>query len=134
MPVVREKGHLWLRWDYESECLFTEKELIKLHYRFGHPGIKRMHEFLKRAKPDEVNSETKKMLENIHARCKECQFPAPKPFVVKVAVPHDDLVFNSEVVVDIIWIQGRCVLHVVDRATHFQAARFLKDDSSESIW
>ncbi len=25
--IVRDFGHLWLRWGYETECLFTETEL-----------------------------------------------------------------------------------------------------------
>ena len=134
MSVERDRGHLWIRWKYEDECLFTEKELTKLHYRFGHPGLKRMHEFLKRACPEKVDKDTRAMLENIQARCKECQYLAPKPYVVKVAVPREDIVFNSEVVIDIMWIQGKHVLHVVDKATHFMAARFIPDDSTETIW
>jgi len=85
IPVIRESGHLWLRWDYSTECLYTKQELTKLHYRFGHPGIQRMHSFLKRVKPDEVNKDTRKVLEEIHAKCKECQYLSPKPYVVKVS-------------------------------------------------
>ncbi len=36
--IFRDFGHLWLRWGYETECLFTETELRKLHLRFCHPG------------------------------------------------------------------------------------------------
>eukprot|EP00171_Calliarthron_tuberculosum_P022726 IDg22726t1 len=93
-----------------------------------------MHDFLKRAKPEEVDSSTRAMLQEINSKCKECQFLAPKPYVVKVAVPREDLIFNSEVVVDIMYIEGRPVLHLVDRATHYQAARFLNDISTECIW
>lgn len=42
--------------------------------------------------------------------------------------------FNHEVIMDIMYIQGRTVLHVVDRGTHFQAARFLNGDSAEEVW
>ena len=63
----------------------------------------------------------------------EYQFLAPKPYVVKVAAPHNDLMFNGEVILDKMKIQRRGVLHVVDKATNFQAARFLEDDSTESI-
>ena len=134
MIVFRDRGHLWIRWDYKYECLFTERKLTRLHYRFGHPGLKRMQKFLKRACPEKVDKETRSMLEAIQARCKECQYFAPKPFVVKVAVPRDGIMFNSEVVIGIMWIQGKYVLHVVDRTTHFQAARFILDDSTETIW
>ncbi len=39
IPLVRDNNHLWIRWDYRTECLYTQQELAKLHYRFGHPGI-----------------------------------------------------------------------------------------------
>ena len=59
---------------------------------------------------------------------------AAKPYIVKVAVPRDDIFFNGEVVVDIMWIQGKHVLHVVDKATHFMAARFIPENLTETIW
>eukprot|EP00171_Calliarthron_tuberculosum_P001205 IDg1205t1 len=58
-----------------------------------------MHDFLKRVKPEEVKKETRSMLDTIMAQCKECQYLAPKPYVVKFAVHYDDLMFNSEVIV-----------------------------------
>ncbi len=134
ITLVREKGHLWLRCKYQTECLFTEKELTKLHYSFGHFGIRRLHGLFKKARPRDVDENTRSLFEKIQSKCKECQFLAPKLYVVKVSVPHEYVVFNSKVIVYIIFIQGKRVLHVVDRATHFQAARFLHDESTESVW
>ena len=111
----------------------TERELTKLHYRLGHPGPKHMHELLKRALPEKVDKDTRSMLEAIQASCKECQYLAPYPFVVKVVVPRDSIMLNSEILIDIMWIQEKHVLHVVDRATNFQAARFIPDDSTMTI-
>ncbi len=74
------------------------------------------------------------MLGEIHSKCKKCQYLAPKPYVVKVAVPRQDVLFNSEVIIDIMYIQGRSALHGVDKASHFQAANFLQDDSFECVW
>lgn len=93
-----------------------------------------MHEFLKRARPGEVDRSTRAMLEEIHERYKECQHLAPKPYVVQVAIPHADAVFNSEVIIDVMYIQGHPVLHCADRATNFQAARFLTKVSTECNW
>lgn len=45
-----------------------------------------MHDFLKRVKPDELNKENRTMLEIIQDVCKEFQFLAPKPYIVKVAI------------------------------------------------
>ncbi len=58
----------------------------------------------------------------------------PKPYVVKVAVPYEDVIFSSEVILDIMYIQGKSVLHLVDRATHFQAARSLDEFSVDTVW
>ena len=66
-----------------------------------------------------------KSLEEIRARCKECQFLAPKPYVMKFAVSDNDLKFKSEVILEIMYTQDRIVLYGVDRAMEFQAARFL---------
>lgn len=134
ISLKRENGHLWLRWNFKDECLYTEDELTKIHYRFGHASVQRIHDAIKRAEPKQITPETRKMLKDIQERCKECQYMAPKPYIMKLSVPYEDVVFNSEVVIDIMYIQGAPVLHVVDRATHFQAARFLNVVSSKEIW
>ncbi len=48
LKLEKGSGHLSKRCNYNTECLFTEKELAKLHYRFEHPDVQRMHEFLKK--------------------------------------------------------------------------------------
>ncbi len=58
---------------------------------------------------------------------------APNSYIVNVAVQKDDLMFNSEAIVDIMYVRGRIVPHV-EKATHFQASKFLRDDTTESIW
>ncbi len=58
----------------------------------------------------------------------------PKALRRKSRRTYEDVMFNSEVIVDIMYIQGRTVRHSVDRSTHFQAARFLHEISTEIIW
>ncbi len=53
--------------------------------------------------------------------------------MVKVAVLHEYILFNTLILMDIMYIQGRSVLHVVDKGIHYQAAKFLHDDSIETI-
>ncbi len=45
-----------------------------------------------RFKPEEVEA----TLEDIQSKYKECQYLAPKPYVVKGAVPYEDVMFNSD--------------------------------------
>jgi hypothetical protein len=40
---------------------------------------------------------------------------------------RDDYNFNFEVIINIIYLNGKPVLQIIDAATSFQTARFLKD-------
>lgn len=57
--------------------------------------------------------------------------PAPRRFKFSL---KDDLEFNNEIFADVLYLIDRPVLHVVDSATAFQGARFLKSLSSKETW
>jgi hypothetical protein len=40
---------------------------------------------------------------------------------------RDDYNFNFEIIINIIYLNGKPVLQIIDAATSFQTARFLKD-------
>jgi hypothetical protein len=42
---------------------------------------------------------------------------------------RDDYNFNFEVIIDVMYLDGKLVLQVIDVATSFQVTRFLKDMS-----
>ncbi len=44
-------------------------------------------------------------LEDIQSKCKECPYLAPQPYIVKFAVPYEDVMLNGEVIVDIMYIE-----------------------------
>ena len=46
----------------------------------------------------------------------------------------DDYKFNYIVIIDVIYLDGKLVLQVVDSLTLFQAAKFLKDMSVKTAW
>ncbi len=45
----------------------------------------------------------------------------------------DDRNFNYEMIIDVLHIDSKSVLHVVNAVTAFQAARFLRDMSAKTI-
>ncbi|PMD55505.1 uncharacterized protein K444DRAFT_645699 [Hyaloscypha bicolor E] len=47
---------------------------------------------------------------------------------------NDDHEFNYYIIVDVMYIDNKPVYHVVDKATAFQAARFLQDISAKTTW
>ena len=44
----------------------------------------------------------------------------------------DDYEFNYSIIIDVMYLDGKPVLQVVDSATAFEAARFLKDMSART--
>ena len=59
---------------------------------------------------------------------------AGKPKRFKVTIETDDLKFNHVLAVDIMYINGKTIIHVVDEATHYQAALFLRRVNAEETW
>ena len=65
--------------------------------------------------------------------CYHCQINAKAPDRFKFTL-NDEIEFKCEIVIDIMYIGGKPVLHVVDTATSFQAAQSLKGISTKSVW
>eukprot|EP00171_Calliarthron_tuberculosum_P013661 IDg13661t1 len=89
--------------------------------------------FLKRAKENKVTSNTRALLREISKRCKACQIYSNKPRRFKFTL-RDDIYFNHTIYIDIFYIDGNPILHVVDEATRYQAALWLESASSDAIW
>ncbi|MDB5910367.1 MAG: polyprotein [Massilia sp.] len=133
VPVTRKWGHAWLHVSKEKTlaCNYlTEGELRRLHRRFGHPSVTRLHKVLQASgHPVEI-----KALEFLTKVCHQCQMNAQRPTRFKFTL-RDDCEFNYELIIDIMYLDGnKPVLHVVDTATAFNAARFLKDITAKRVW
>lgn len=131
--VVRVQGHPFIQWNERIETHFTHAELQRLHRRFGHPHVDKLYNLLKRSEVSNVNAATRKTLQQIEKSCGPCQEYAQRPRRFKFTL-RDDVDFNHTVYADIFYIDGQPILHVVDEATRFQAARWLSRVTSESIW
>lgn len=125
--------HRWQPSDMDY-CLYTEAELRTLHRSFGHPSASALYNLLKRARSEEMNSKVRKSIEEISDSCDICSKNSKRPRRFKLTVGTDDLRFNHTVAMDVMHIAGRALLHVVDEATHFNAALFLRNQSSQCIW
>ncbi len=140
-PLVRKLGHIYLEWNKEDKILYTKQELVRIHRHFSHPATDKLLNLLKLARPWETDSETKDILEEIKKNCETCQRFAPPPIRFKVTLPtEDELVFGDELSIDLMWIDGKATLHIIDTATRFSAATFLDShgenfgQSVEGVW
>ena len=72
-------------------------------------------------------------LEEITKFCHHCQLHGTAPRRFKFTL-NDDHHFNYEMLVDVMYLNNKTVLHVVDSSTAFQGAKFLNAISAKETW
>lgn len=102
--------------------VFSRQQLQKLHRRFSHPSADRLYKMLKNARPDETSQNTLDILENLTRRCDVCQRIQSAPVRSRVSFDTENLRFNEEIYMDVMYIGHARILHVVDALTRFSAA------------
>lgn len=134
VPVHRHNGHVYADMSTPVITFFNRQQLVKLHRQFCHPSADKLYRLLKRGRPNDTTPETLKILEDISKRCDPCQRIQPAPTRFRVTLGAEDVKFNEEILMDIMYIDNRPILHIVDASTHFSAARFLPNVSVKTIW
>ena len=137
LPVVRKFGHPFLTWEESPvnqqnplyDCFLTDVELRRLHRRFGHPSVNRLRRVLERA-GHEVDSA---ILNHLTKVCHHCQKHGKSPGRFRFTL-RDDVEFNYCIIVDIMYISGKPLIHVVDEATRYQAGRWLNNLTAKHLW
>lgn len=124
------------KWEPRSpaEALYTEAEVRQLHRAFGHPSVEKLSNLLSVARPEEMNGSVRTAIDHLTKRCGTCSKTSARPRRFKLTVGSEDLRFNHVVAVDVMYLDGRAVLHAVDEATHFSAASFLVNATAEETW
>jgi hypothetical protein len=86
-------------------------------------------QLLEKAGQDDINIYT---IEYLTKYCSHCQLNAKSPGRFKFSI-KEDTEFNYTMIVDIIYIDGSSILYLVDEATAFNTARFLKEITTKAI-
>ncbi|KAI0997433.1 hypothetical protein K3495_g10752 [Podosphaera aphanis] len=92
--------------------------------------MERLYKVLQRAGYNDLKVDT---IAKITKYCHQCQMHGGAPGRFRFTL-HDDFEFNYRVVIDVMYINSRPVLHAVDEATSFQAARFLPNITAKTTW
>ena len=132
-PIIRKHGHMFVNWNEEEVC-YTKAELQKLHLHLFHPNVTKLYNIIKRVRPDDATPETKSVLEEIADACTNCHEHRNRPYRFRVSMPSDVVRFNYEVAVDLMWLQGNPLLHIVETHTDYQNAVLFKGKSWQDIW
>ena len=133
-PLTRHDNHLYEEMAFPTTVFYTTAQLRNFHHQFAHLSDGKLYNLLKKAGLEAVEAQTLETLEKITAECEPCQRIRNAPLRFKVAMGHEDIRFNSRVYIDIMYLDGRPVLHIVDKSTRFSAARFLTKMTTDAVW
>ena len=114
-------------------CCFTGSELVKLHYQFMHPTTGKLNNLIKRAYPAQASTNFRTILEQISKACSSCAAYSNLPFRFRATIPPDKIIFNREVSIDFKWLNKKAVLHMLDTASSFQNATFIKTNAQRNF-
>jgi hypothetical protein len=114
--------------------LFSVSEITSLHRKLAFPSASKLKGFLHRARPSDMDSSTRKAIDEISRDCEVCKRFGPAPLRVRSAIPSDNIQFNIKVSIDIFYVDDSPVLHVICRGTRFSATSFLSVKSSAEVW
>lgn len=135
VPLARAKSrHLFAQMDCDTPVFITRVQLSRLHRQFSHPSADKLFKLLSRARPEDATAETKRILEEISKHCDVCQRIQPAPRRFRVAMGTENIRFNERILMDIMYLDGKPVLHIIDEGTHLNAAQFIPNKSTRTIW
>ena len=131
VPVVRKWGHPFMLLNSQEtiSCFLTERELRQIHRRWGHPSIQRFATTLDAAGQEFEHQ----ILKKIAKHCEQCQLHDQAPRRFKISLT-DEYEFNYSIIVDVMYLDGSPVLHIVDSATGYGAGGFLNNMTAKHVW
>jgi hypothetical protein len=140
LSIIRRFGHEFLLWKnfmqtYISQsfdlnlCYLIETKLRQLHRRFDHSSTRKLYDLLERVDHEVKKSVLKKLIKFCTFCQKYAKFSKRFKFILR-----DDVNFNFSIIVNIMYIENNLILHVIDEATRFQAARWWQNISAKHIW
>lgn len=100
--LTLENDLLVYRWS-AYQTYFTYEELQKLHRSFGHPSVGALLKVLKRARSNEVTSETEIALKEIQKLCTTCSELDRKPRRLNLPLDMNNLDLT------ILWLLMACI-------------------------
>ncbi|OSX79162.1 hypothetical protein BU14_0085s0013 [Porphyra umbilicalis] len=132
LPLQRKGGHIYLVWG--EDVHYSVAELDRIHRHLSHPHPDRLVAVLRQAGNPHATAETRAQLDALTKACQVFQRLVQAPSRFRVVLLPDDIVFNRLILIDIMYLDGKPVLHVIDKVTLFSAAAFLSGEIVEAVW
>lgn len=124
--------HLYAEWS--PSVYYTQTELRRIHRHFHYPNTGKLLNLIHRRVKQQATAGLRSQLAHVLGTCVICQSLARESGLFHVSIPNEDCTLNRLISLDVMKIEKKSVLHIVDRDTRFRAATFWNGKSSEAIW
>lgn len=132
VPMIRAHGYMFVQWDL-SEVMYTRAELERLHLIF-HLAAQKLLNLLRRGTPHRMEKDTMRVIRETVEKCTGCKRFGIRPYRFRVSLRDDEVIISHEVAIDLFWISGNSILHVVDAHAGYQNVTQQKSLSVEHVW
>ena len=73
-------------------------------------------------------------MDSVSEACNKCKEFSSRPFRFRASIPDNDIVYNHELELYLLWLNGIPALNVVDTHNSFQNSIFVEDKTPEGLW
>ena len=112
-------------WIYLGVHFYTSAQLNKVLSKYGYASADKLIKLLKISGTEAIDSSIREELEKIAATCERYQRIKKASLRFRVSTGHANIRFNARAYIDIMYLDGRPVLHIFDEGTRISAERFL---------
>lgn len=149
MPFIRAYGHYILPpavfWgnltipvkvkaamNVQAQVL-SKRDIYKLHRVFRHPSATKLFHLMQSTTQKDLPPSLMKVVQDVVNSCQTCNRIRKRQIVFTQRL-KGEIVFNRKLLLDLVYLEGKAVLHIVDQDTGFGAARFIKSVSAAAVW
>ena len=119
VPITRYDDQLYSKMSFPNSTFYSTAQLKKLHLQFAHPSATKLYNLLQKAGTEAVGPDTLQRLQEIVATCERCQRIRKAPLRFRVSKGHEHVRFKAKAYLNIMYLDGLPMLHIVDEATRF---------------
>lgn len=73
-------------------------------------------------------------IKEIMPACRSCRTYSKRLFRFCASIPPEKAVFNQELAIDLVCLDGKPVLHILDTHTHLQNTIPIRTKKEENVW
>lgn len=135
IPLYYRIGHVWIRRKkHIKSCNYKKRDLTKLNHHLKQSSSGKLYSLIEKKYPEKANHDTRQILERILESCEKCNENCIQPFISRESILEENIMFNRQIAMDHMWINGKAVLHIVDVETNYWNAIFINWKLRLDLW